>query len=132
MTADASRPGIWAPLRVCRWLGCRRRQDAAYCGLHSRLSPRNHRGILRQARGLGPDFERAKRLVIERDGGRCQLRLAGCTTVATTADHIVPRSKGGTSAMGNLRASCRHCNAARGDRPAHVPPRATRGAGVAR
>ena len=58
----------------------------------------NHRGVPRQQRGLGADFERAKGFVIERDRRRCQLRMPGCTSVATTADHIVPRSGGGTAA----------------------------------
>jgi len=106
----------WAPEQRCLARGCCRRQGEPYCRDHARLSPRNHHGVPRQARGLGVEFERAKRLVIERYGGRCQLRLAGCTVVATTADHIVPRSRGGTAHPSNLRASCTHCNSARGDR----------------
>jgi 5-methylcytosine-specific restriction protein A len=94
--------------------GCGRRQDAAYCADHLRLSPRNHHGLPRQAHGLGADFARANRLVIERDGGRCQLRLKGCAVIATTADHILPRSRGGSAHPSNLRASCGHCNSARG------------------
>lgn len=112
----SSRPGVWAPLRTCHWPGCHRRQDALYCGLHSRFSSRNHHGIPRRARGLGPDYVLAKVIVIARDGGRCQLRLPGCTVVATSADHIVPRSRGGTNDLTNLRAACRHCNSARGAR----------------
>ena len=61
-------------------------------------------------RGLGQEFERAKRFVVERDGGHCQLRRPGCTHLATTADRIVPRSRGGTTELSNLRASCGHCN----------------------
>lgn len=54
----------------------------------------------------------ALRLVIlDRDGHTCQLRLAGCTTVATHADHIVPISEGGKRLdPDNVRASCEHCN----------------------
>jgi 5-methylcytosine-specific restriction protein A len=112
---------IWAPLRACGWPGCRSRQRDPYCTIHARYSSRNHRGIPRGARGLGADFERARRFVLERDGGRCGLRLAGCTVIATTADHIVPRAAGGTNDPSNLRAACRHCNAARGARPLPRP-----------
>lgn len=54
--------------------------------------------------------------VIERDGGKCQLRIPGiCTGTATTADHIVPVSKGGPDRTDNLRASCQACNQHRND-----------------
>ena len=105
----------WAPEQRCLARRCQRRQGEPYCRDHASLSPRNHRGIPRQARGLGAAFERAKRLVIESDGGRCRLRLVGCTGVATTADHILPRSRGGSADPSNLRASCGHCNSVRGD-----------------
>lgn len=36
-------------------------------------------------------------------------------TGATTADHVIPRSKGGTDAMDNLRPAHHGCNSARGD-----------------
>jgi len=42
----------------------------------------------------GP-WERVRRLVTERDEFRCQLRLPGCTTVATERDHIVAIADGG-------------------------------------
>ena len=127
----------WAPVGPCLWRGCLRRQTGTYCVDHSRLSTHNHRGVRRQARGLGADFERAKRAVIRRDGGRCQLRLLGCTVLATSADHLVPRARGGTADPGNLRAACGHCNSARGDGHADVQPvqssvtRVTRGTGEA-
>ena len=105
----------WAPDRRCLWLGCTVRQRAPYCRTHVALTSRNHSGVARQRRGLGPEFERAKRLVIQRDAGRCQLRLRGCTAIATSADHVIPRSWGGSGHPTNLRASCGHCNSARGD-----------------
>lgn len=102
-----------ASLRVCAFPSCRARQDATRCPKHERMSSRNHGGVPRQARGLGAEFDALKPVVIARDGGRCQLRLPGCTAVATTADHIVPRSRGGLTTVGNLRAACGHCNSSR-------------------
>jgi 5-methylcytosine-specific restriction endonuclease McrA len=36
-------------------------------------------------------------------------------TGATTADHVIPRSKGGSDALDNLRPAHHACNSARGD-----------------
>ena len=105
----------WAPLRVCAEPGCRERQAAHRCPRHARISSHNHHGRSRQERGLGAGWEGLKAFVISRDGGRCQLRLPGCTLVATTADHILARARRGQTIETNLRASCLHCNASRGD-----------------
>ncbi|MCX4400643.1 HNH endonuclease [Streptomyces sp. NBC_01764] len=35
---------------------------------------------------------------------------------ATTADHIIPLSKGGTNDIENLRPACGRCNSSRGNR----------------
>ena len=105
----------WAPVLVCIQPGCRVRHAGPRCPTHAGTSSRNHYGVPRQQRGLGAAFDRFRPQVIERDGGRCRLRLAGCTVSATTADHILPRSRGGRTTLENLRASCGHCNSARGD-----------------
>lgn len=71
---------------------------------------------------------RAQRLtaaVLERDGGIC----VWCGGPASTADHLIPRSKGGAVwDMANLAAACLPCNTSRGarPRPARVAPRASR------
>lgn len=105
-------------LVVCTAPGCPTLTDSGRCDVHPRdQRSRNHHGVPRQARGLGAGWDRVKRAVIDRDGGVCQLRLAGCTAIATTANHIVPRSKGGPTTAENLEASCAHCNASLGDRP---------------
>lgn len=52
--------------------------------------------------------------VLERDGYSCQVRLPGCTRLATTVDHIVPWRLGGDWwNRENLRAACSHCNSSR-------------------
>ena len=34
-----------------------------------------------------------------------------------TVEHLLPRSRGGSDAIENLRPSCGHCNYARGNKP---------------
>lgn len=59
---------------------------------------------------------RRKRLakLLARDGDRCWIcrRKLGADM---TEDHYIPRSKGGTNALSNLRLAHRRCNQNRGD-----------------
>lgn len=50
--------------------------------------------------------------VFKRDRYQCQ--YCG-TSKDLTLDHLVPRSKGGTSSWSNLVTACRRCNARKGD-----------------
>lgn len=102
-----------APRRRCRNPAC---PNPRACRDRAHLDSRNHYGIPRQERGLGADFQRLAPEVISAAGGRCQLRLPGCTDVATTANHRIPRGRGGMTVRENLEASCFHCNAALGAR----------------
>lgn len=45
----------------------------------------------------------------------CWLRLPGCTTVSTTADHVTPFKERPDLALlrGNLRGACHHCNSSK-------------------
>lgn len=63
-------------------------------------------------RGYGSTWRRTSQRVIARDGGVC----AYCGDVATTSDHVVPKSKGGTDDLSNLVAACRPCNSRKKDR----------------
>lgn len=63
---------------------------------------------------------RTRAAVLERDGHRCQLRLDGCTVIATTVDHIRDRRIGGDG-PDNLRAACAWCNTSRG-KPGRTDP----------
>jgi 5-methylcytosine-specific restriction endonuclease McrA len=47
-----------------------------------------------------------------RDGRRC----AYCRGHATTVDHVIPRSRGGTDSWLNTVAACPTCNHRKGDR----------------
>lgn len=56
-----------------------------------------------------------RRIVLARDGRRCQLRIPGvCTIDATEVDHITPRSLGGGDDLPNLRSVCHPCHLGRG------------------
>lgn len=54
----------------------------------------------------------SRRSVLRRDGHRC----AYCARSATTIDHVVPRSRGGTDSWDNLVACCLKCNNVKGAR----------------
>jgi 5-methylcytosine-specific restriction endonuclease McrA len=59
-----------------------------------------------------------RRAVFARDGWTCQY----CGSKANlTVDHVIPRSKGGTSDWDNIVASCAPCNRRKGD---HLPEKA--------
>ncbi|SOD66308.1 5-methylcytosine-specific restriction endonuclease McrA [Streptomyces zhaozhouensis] len=53
-----------------------------------------------------------RRALFARDGGRC----AYCGGVATSVDHVIPRSRGGQHAWDNVVAACRSCNHIKADR----------------
>ena len=57
---------------------------------------------------------RRKAEVIKRDGGRCQLKLEGCTRIAVTAHHVVGKSITGDDPR-YLVAACKACNLKVGD-----------------
>jgi 5-methylcytosine-specific restriction endonuclease McrA len=60
-------------------------------------------------------WQRLRQAILERDGYRCQMAGPRCKGVATTADHIKPRSEGGAMwDPANLRAACRPCNSGGG------------------
>lgn len=53
-----------------------------------------------------------RRALFARDGGRC----AYCGGVATSVDHVIPRSRGGQHTWENVVAACRRCNHVKADR----------------
>jgi 5-methylcytosine-specific restriction endonuclease McrA len=52
-----------------------------------------------------------RRAVFARDGQKCQY----CYAPAENLDHVIPRAKGGTHTWENVVASCKPCNARKGD-----------------
>jgi len=92
--------------------------------------PRTERSPRRtgKKRSLGRPWRRLVAEILRRDGYQCQLAYPGtwpgvdgtprrCLGRATTADHIVPASAGGTDHPDNLRAACQPCNMHRGSKP---------------
>lgn len=72
-----------------------------------------------------------RRAVFTRDGSTCVY----CGASATSIDHVVPRSRGGTHTWDNVVAACRRCNHTKADRSLAElgwtlpqPPRAPSGA----
>lgn len=55
-------------------------------------------------------WRRVRRQVLERDGHRCQLRIAGvCTTIATCVHHTIGQALTGNNPA-HLVAACAECN----------------------
>ena len=54
----------------------------------------------------------SRRAVFARDAGKCVY----CGIAATSIDHVVPRSRGGTHSWDYVVAACRRCNHAKADR----------------
>jgi 5-methylcytosine-specific restriction endonuclease McrA len=71
---------------------------------------RLHRFVKIPYRGPVPLTRRA---VFARDGGRCVY----CGNTASSIDHVVPRSRGGTHEWSNVVSACRRCNHVKADRP---------------
>lgn len=80
------------------------------------VARREQRRGTRDERGYGSEWQARSKRIIARDGGQCQLRLPGCTGIATTTDHVIAKVNGGTDDDYNLQGSCRSCNSSKGTR----------------
>ncbi len=81
------------------------------CNQSHQQQREQRRGTAHQ-RGYGYRWQQASAYVIKRDGGVCRY----CGGVATTADHVIPKRRGGTDEPSNLVASCVPCNSSKGAR----------------
>jgi 5-methylcytosine-specific restriction endonuclease McrA len=63
-----------------------------------------------------PEWLAIRAQVLRRDNYQCQLKGSRCLGKASCVDHWVPRSKGGSNALSNLRASCLPCNTQKKDK----------------
>ena len=57
-----------------------------------------------------------KQNVIRRDGHKCQYCCNIFSASELTLDHVVPKSRGGTTCYENVVACCRDCNTKKGDK----------------
>lgn len=55
---------------------------------------------------------KADKRILRRDKHRCRY----CGKTATTVDHVLPRSRGGSNHPGNVVACCEPCNRYKADR----------------
>jgi 5-methylcytosine-specific restriction enzyme A len=105
------------PKSVCRHPRCGALVDAAgYCPAHEKEAVGWNRSHTEssQARGYGARWRKIRLAVLNRDKGLChcdecqggKLRVM----LAKEVDHIIPKSKGGTDAMSNLRAISHECH----------------------
>jgi 5-methylcytosine-specific restriction endonuclease McrA len=60
-----------------------------------------------------PEYKRNRLLAIKREP-LCHWRMPGCTLMSTTADHLIPVSRGGGHELENLVGACSSCNQSRG------------------
>jgi 5-methylcytosine-specific restriction endonuclease McrA len=88
--------------------GAGRSKSRGRCESCARFDERTRRPSAK-ARGYDAAYRRRRASLI---GRPCELRLPDCTVVATTADHVIPVSRGGRH--GPLRPACAHCNSAAG------------------
>ena len=85
--------------------------DVHAAGTRCGIAVANHdkrRGTSTERYGKG--WAAISRRVIARDRGICHW----CGGKATTADHLIARSLGGTNDLSNLVAACKPCNSSRG------------------
>ena len=75
---------------------------------HSKETRHRHKEI------VSSQYKKQRLRVLARDGHMCQ--LCGTTEEPFHIDHIIPRSKGGTSDLDNLQVLCKRCNLAKGSR----------------
>lgn len=71
---------------------------------------------------LPPDWPRRRALCFETYGTKCYR----CARPATDADHVTPRSQGGSDEIENLRPICTECHQRKTSREAYAQRRLRR------
>lgn len=90
-----------------------KRMGAMYC---SRTCKSMDHNFKHRARGGRRTTTARRRLIIERDRSVCYLCGILVPFDEVEVDHLLPRSRGGTSEPHNLAVSCMKCNRRRGNR----------------
>ncbi len=74
------------------------------------------RGATRPGRGTRTISKKLRFQVLRRDSFRCTYCGRGAPEVVLHVDHVVARSLGGETAIGNLWTACADCNLGKGVR----------------
>lgn len=97
-------------MRSCLDCGRLTREKGSRCVECRRARDRRRPSAAR--RGYDHEYRKARLAVLEEAGYIC----AYCGDVASTVDHLVPLSRGGSNDRENLAASCLACNVTRANR----------------
>lgn len=101
------------PVRSCLDCGKLSREGARCDGCRrAKVRQRSVARGTRSSQGYTNDWLRLRDLILQRDGWTCHY----CGDRATTADHLIPKARGGLSVPENLTACCVPCNSAKRDR----------------
>ncbi|WP_407322199.1 HNH endonuclease [Dickeya ananatis] len=96
--------------RACRCRGCKKTttHKSGYCEDHRSTGWQAYKpGQSRHQRGYGTNWDSLRQLILRRDNYLCvECQKAGVVRAATTVDHIVAKSHGGTDAESNLQSLC--------------------------
>lgn len=100
--------------RPCRHTGCANlvasQAQKGYCDEHAQYRSnwtKHQRGLSSAKRGYGYQWRKLREQVLKRDKYLCQCeqcKAEGRIKQANDVDHIIPKAKGGTDSMDNLRA----------------------------
>lgn len=99
--------------------GAARMEEASERVLHSPSTTLRAPSVIRLVEYVHVPFERtslSRKNVLLRDHHTCQYCGRAAPSQDLTLDHVLPRSRGGSSGWENLVACCRPCNNRKGDR----------------
>ena len=99
--------------------GAARMEEASERVLHSPSTELRAPSVIRLVEYVHVPFERtslSRKNVLLRDHNTCQYCGRTAPSQDLTLDHVLPRSRGGSSGWENLVACCRPCNNRKGDR----------------
>ena len=77
---------------------------------HQKTIKQQRRGGLEPTCGYGAGWHQLRLRVLARDPWCKLCEKEGRVAVSTDADHIVPRSEGGSDKMSNLQGACHSCH----------------------
>lgn len=73
--------------------------------------PWKRKRISANERGYGWQWQKIRKQALERDSYLCQdCKAKDILTPAAQVDHIIPKAKGGSNDLDNLRSLCRPCH----------------------